>query len=188
VQILTFPEAETPPRLWWQALDLAREAWPAFADVDPGHDPTLFPLLMLVVEDENVLAGLSLLHKEIVHCGQSYMVGGLSTIATRKSAQGRGLGRRIVTAAHQTLAESGLDLSIFSSERALVPFYESAGWHEVPGAVLVGGTPEQPLPTDLPGWDRAVLADFFTDKARSHKESFEHSRIELYPGEIDRLW
>lgn len=190
MQIVSYPEAETPPKLWWQALDLAREAWPAYSDVDPGHDPSLYPLLMLVLDDddETVLAGLSLLHKEIVHSGQSYLVGGLSTIATRKAAQGRGLGRQIVSAAHDALAESGLDLGIFSCDRPLVAFYESAGWHEVPGAVLVGGTPDKPLPTDRPGWDKAVLADFFTDRAREHKASFEHSRIELYPGEIDRLW
>ncbi len=188
MQIVSYPEAETPPKLWWQALDLAREAWPAFAEVDPGHDPALFPLLMLIVEDDTVLAGLSLLHKEIVHNGQSYLVGGLSTIATRKSAQGHGLGKQIVSAGHDALAESGLDLGIFSCDRPLVPFYESAGWHEVPGAVLVGGTPERPLPTDRPGWDKAVVADFFSDKARANMATFEHSRIELYPGEIDRLW
>ncbi|SFK69247.1 hypothetical protein SAMN05216275_13256 [Streptosporangium canum] len=32
------------------------------------------------------------------------------------------------------------------------------------------------------------MAGFFSVEARRHRSSFQHSRIELYPGEIDKLW
>lgn len=66
------------------------------------------------------------------------------------------------------------------------PFYEAAGFTRLPGTVLVGGTPEEPLATDAPGFDKEVLADFpgpHTDAA-----AFTGVRIALYPGLVDRLW
>ena len=81
---------------------------------------------------------------------------------------------------------SGADLGVFSCDTALVPFYESAGWRELPGAVLIGGTPEAPLPTDALG--KVVLAEFFSGRARSRAGSFRDSRIALYSGPIDKLW
>ena len=36
--------------------------------------------------------------------------------------------------------------------------------------------------------EKVTLADFFSVEARRHRFSFEHARIELYPGDIDRLW
>ncbi|MFJ8015145.1 hypothetical protein [Streptomyces sp. NPDC096339] len=39
----------------------------------------------------------------------------------------------------------------------------AAGFEVLPGTVLVGGTPEVPLGTDGPGFDKEVPAAFFTD-------------------------
>ena len=56
------------------------------------------------------------------------------------------------------------------------------------GTVLVGGTRLSPFPSDQPGFDKVTMADFFSHEARRHRSSFQHARIELYPGEIDKLW
>jgi len=32
------------------------------------------------------------------------------------------------------------------------------------------------------------MADFFSAAARDAQASFHHSRIELYPGHVDKLW
>jgi hypothetical protein len=32
------------------------------------------------------------------------------------------------------------------------------------------------------------MASFFSPAARAARASFEHAAIELFPGEIDRLW
>ena len=192
MQILSFPEAATPLELRRQVLDLQQEAWPDIditrpADDTLSHDPALRPLSMLLVDGETVLAALDILHKEIAHAGERYRAGGLSTVVTRAASQGQGHGRRLVTAARAAMA-ADLDLGIFTCDRPLRPFYESAGWVLLPGAVLIGGTPEAPFPSDQRGFDKVTMAAFFSDTARHHRASFEHTGIELYPGDIDKLW
>ena len=91
-----------------------------------------------------------------------------------------------MSAAREAIAASGADLGIFTCDRPLGPFYESAGWAVIPGAVLVGGTPEEPFPSDQ--WDKVTLAAFFSAKARRGAASFAGARIGLYAGRIDKLW
>ena len=56
----------------------------------------------------------------------------------------------------------------------------------LPGTVLVGGTPEAPFPSDQ--FDKVTMARFFSPHARTLADTFVGCRIELYPGEIDKLW
>ncbi|QEV56545.1 GNAT family N-acetyltransferase [Streptomyces platensis] len=189
--IMTFPEPETPPALRTQVSELRDEAWPPDSASAPGtfaHDPALRPVSMLLVDGATVLAALDILSKEIVHAGQRYRAAGLSTVVTRGTARGKGHGHRLVTAARAAMATMGLDIGLFTCDRPLQPFYEGAGWQWLPGAVLIGGTPRAPLPSDRPGFDKVTMAGFFSPLGRDHRSSFPHSRIELYPGEIDRLW
>lgn len=201
VQLLSFAEAATPPELRMQVRGLHQEAWPATEprsgpsahdDGPTGHDPALHPVSMLLVDSGTVLAALDILSKPLVHAGRSYRAGGLSTVVTRRAVRGQGYGRRLVTAAHEAMASAepglDLDLGVFTCDRPLQSFYESAGWHPLPGTVLVGGTPQAPFPSDRPGFDKVTMADFFSAAARRTRDAFRHTRLELYPGEIDRLW
>jgi hypothetical protein len=36
--------------------------------------------------------------------------------------------------------------------------------------------------------DKVTMAAFFTAGSHRQRASFEHARIELHPGRIDRLW
>jgi GNAT superfamily N-acetyltransferase len=202
VRIVTFSERETPAELRAQVLALQAQAWPpdtgASAASDAGggsgpgagddwHDPELDPVAMLLVDDAGVvLAGLDLLSKEIRHDGRSFKARGLSRVVTGVAYRGRGYGRRLVAHARETIRLSGADLGIFTCDRELQSFYESAGWQLVPGAVLVGGTPDDPFASDL--FDKVTMAGFFSAAARRHTESFTGARIALHPGLIDRLW
>ncbi|MFD8527970.1 GNAT family N-acetyltransferase [Streptosporangium canum] len=193
MQIVSYPEAATPPELRAQVSALQHQAWPAedpsaVTEGAPTHDPGLRPLSMLLVDGGAVLAALDILSKEIVHAGRRYRAGGLSTVVTRREARGRGHGRRLVAAARGSMAAMDLDLGLFTCDLPLQGFYESAGWRPLPGAVLVGGTPQAPFPSDQPGFGKVTMAGFFSVEARRHRSSFQHSRIELYPGEIDKLW
>jgi aminoglycoside 2'-N-acetyltransferase I len=191
-EIVTSPEAELGPELRAEVFRLQRQAWPRETtskfDVPPGpvHDPALDPISMLLVVDGRVVAALDILSKQIDHGGESYAARGLSTVVTDEELRGRGYGRVLVTAAREAIEASGADVGIFTCDRELGPFYESAGWQIVPGAVLIGGTPVDPFPSDQ--WDKVTLARFFSDKAKRHAETFERARIGLYPGIIDRLW
>ncbi|MFE5586087.1 GNAT family N-acetyltransferase [Kitasatospora sp. NPDC056531] len=193
MQILSFPEVATPADLRVQVREIQEQAWPSerVSDVPAGattHDPALRPLSMLLADEGTVLAALDILFKGIVHAGRRFSAGGLSAVVTSKQARGRGYGRQLVTAARETMAAQGLDLGLFTCDRPLQAFYESAGWRVLPGAVLIGGTPQDPFPSDQPGFDKVTMADFFSTTGRQAQASFRHSRIRLYPGEIDKLW
>ncbi|GAA2470927.1 hypothetical protein GCM10023100_44090 [Actinocorallia cavernae] len=193
MQILSFPEAATPADLRVQVREIQEQAWPSGSGTDapvdtPTHDPALRPLSMLLVDEGTVLAALDILFKEIVQAGRRFSAGGLSTVVTSKQARGRGYGRQLVTAARERMIAQSLDLGLFTCDRPLQAFYESAGWRVLPGAVLIGGTPQAPFPSDQPGFDKVTMADFFSAAGRQAQALFHRSRIELYPGEIDKLW
>ncbi|MET8297866.1 GNAT family N-acetyltransferase [Streptomyces sp. NPDC005180] len=193
MQILSFPEAATPAGLRVQVRQLQDRAWPPRSGSDTPapattHDPALRPLSMLLVDEGRVLAALDILFKEITHAGRAFSAGGLSTVVTGEHARGRGYGRHLVAAARDTMISQHLDLGVFTCDRPLRAFYESAGWSVLPGAVLVGGTPQAPFPSDQPGFDKVTMSDFFSAAGREAWTTFQHSRIELYPGEIDKLW
>ncbi len=80
----------------------------------------------------------------------------------------------------------GADLGIFTCDLDLRAFYERAGWRCLPGTVLVGGAPEAPFPSDQ--FDKVTMAAFFSRRAHDAADGFIGARVELYPGEIDKLW
>ncbi|KPI31931.1 hypothetical protein OV450_7049 [Actinobacteria bacterium OV450] len=184
-RVLTYAEAELPAGLAEQVAALEAQAWPGARS---GHDPALAPRVMVLLdEDGAVAASLALLFKEIRHAGRTHRAAGLSAVVTRDTARGRGHGGRLVAAARAALAaDPAVDLVLFSCDRPLVPFYEAAGFTRLPGTVLVGGTPQEPLATDAPGFDKEVLADF--PGADTGARAFTGVRIALYPGTVDRLW
>lgn len=189
MRTLRWPETEVPAELRAQVWALQEQAWPS-GGADPGrsHDPLLLPESMLLLDGGLVLAALDLLTKEIDHAGRAYRARGLSTVVTGRAHQGRGHGRRLVAAALQEILRSGADLGLFTCDRPLQPFYESAGWQLLPGTVLIGGTAAEPFASDRPGFDKVTMGAFCSPRARAGRESFEHTRIALHPGVLDRLW
>jgi GNAT superfamily N-acetyltransferase len=188
MQIVSFPEADVPPELRGQVRTLHRQAWPGFEQEPDGpvHDPALRPLSMLLLDGERVLSSLDILSKEISHRGHRFAASGLSTVVTDEAHRGKGHGTRLVEAAREAIERSGADLGIFTCDTPLQAFYERAGWELLAGTVLVGGTRAAPFPSDR--FDKVTMARFFSTRALALAETFLSSRIELYPGEIDRLW
>jgi aminoglycoside 2'-N-acetyltransferase I len=187
MRIASFPQRGVPAELHAQSLALKHQAWPLDGDEPPQeHDPGLDPVSVLLVNDDVVVACLDILSKQISHRGQSFLAKGLSTVVTDPAQRGRGYGRRLVTEARELIAASGADLGIFTSDRPLASFYQSAGWQLLPETVLLGGTPDSPYPSDQ--FDKVTLAAFFTGHARRYAKTFDHERIALYPGNIDKLW
>jgi aminoglycoside 2'-N-acetyltransferase I len=182
--IASYPQAELPAELRAEQLRLHRQAWPDSDDA--GHDPRLDPLAMLLLDGDTALATLDILSKQIEHHGQKYAASGLSAVVTDQARRNQGHGVRLVRAARQKMAELGRDLGIFTCDTELAGFYLRAGWHLLPGTVLIGGTAEEPFPSDQ--FDKVTLGSLFTRHARHHAADFEHARIGLYPGAIDRLW
>ncbi|GAA2232233.1 hypothetical protein GCM10010430_10920 [Kitasatospora cystarginea] len=144
--ITPWSETEVLPELRAQVWELQEQAWPS-GGFDPGlsRDPALDPRSMLLVDGGGrVLAALDLLSEELAHAGEVFTARGLSCVVTDRAHRGRGHGGRPVAAARRAVEESGADLGLFTCDRVLGGFYESAGWAALPGTVLVGGAPEDP--------------------------------------------
>jgi len=194
VQILTYPEAGTPPDLRRQVVSLQDQAWPSDDGNDDGrhdrltHDPVLRPITMMLVDDERVLAALDILSKPIIHAGVIFQASGLSTVVVDASLRGHGHGHTLVAAAREAMDELAADLALFTCDRPLLPFYEHAGFDPLPGTVLVGGTPQDPFPSDRPGFDKVTVARMYSRHAKISHLQFVNTRIGLYSGQIDKLW
>jgi hypothetical protein len=86
------------------------------------------------------------------------------------------------------LSRQPVDLVIFTCDTPLRAFYESAGFEQLPGTVILGGTPVQPFPSDQPGFDKVTMAALLSPRAKEADADFAHARISLYPGTKDKLW
>jgi aminoglycoside 2'-N-acetyltransferase I len=189
VRIESFAEADVPTNLRAQVVRLQDLAWPLVAPsgLAAWHDPALNAVSLLLVDDDGrLLSALDILSKPLEHAGETFAASGISAMVTDPDVRGRGHGRALAVAARDFMATNGADLGIFTCDVELRAFYESAGWRHLAGSVLVGGTPQDPFPSD--GLDKVVMGDFFTEKGRSAQRTFVGARIELYPGAIDRLW
>lgn len=189
--ILWFPEADVPAPLRRQVLALQEQAWPSDSPPPPDatdlvHDPTLHPISLLLVDGDAVVAALDVLTKPIDHAGQTFLASGLSTVVTDRARRGQGHGHRLVTAAREYIATTTVDIGLFTCDPELLGFYVRSGWEHLPGCVLIGGTPDDPFPSDDLG--KITLGGWFSAHGRSHAAAFPHSSVALYPGSIDRLW
>lgn len=191
MRIESFPQAELPAARRRQLARLRAQAWPVEdgpVEDGPGteHDPALAPVIMLLVSDDTLLASLAILSKDIEHLGARYSASGLSAVVTDRAHRGRGHGRLLVSAARQAIIASGSDLALFTCDPELAGFYLRAGWTLLAGTVLIGGTPADPLPSDRLA--KLTFGSFFSARAVAAAGSLLGARIELYPGDRDRLW
>lgn len=187
MRVLRYANSDVPEEMRIQVLKAQAAAWPT-TSVEPGPDPALSPLSLLLVEGGTVLSSLTVLSKEIIHAGESYFAGGLSAVVTAPNARGHGYGHHLVVAAREFMEADRFDIGLFTCDRPLQGFYETAGWSALVGCVLVGGTSEAPFPSDSPGFDKVTMGGFMSEHARNNRNSFRSTRIRLYPGDIDRLW
>lgn len=192
MRIVSFPESSVPAVFREQVVALHASEWPGSS---PGHDPLLDPVSLLLLDgddSDDVVATLDILSRPIVHAGQALQASGLSAVVTRGDRRGRGHGKALVAAALRSMADSvpllaaPPDLGIFTCDRPLRAFYEAAGWECLPGTVLIGGTPDDPFPSDQ--FDKVTMGAFFSRRAVHHRSAFVGARVALFPGAIDRLW
>lgn len=162
--------------------ELEQQTWPGSV---PGHDPVLTPVVMALLVGGRVRATLTVLSKPLRLAGRTLAASGLSSVVTDPAWRGRGHGGRLVSAAREHI-EATADLGLFTCDRPLAGFYLGAGWQLFTGTVLVGGTREHPFPSDQ--FDKVTLGTLGSDQARAVAADLIGARLELYPGELDRLW
>lgn len=207
-RILAFAEGDVPVALRRQVRAAQEEAWPSATEAEaaslaPQHDPALHPRSLILLEGDAVLSALDVLSTRIEHAGSAWAASGLSSVVTPSAHRGRGHARELVSQARVMLVEQvdivepvgnaerfgpRADVVLFTCDRPLQGFYEACGFEVLPGTVLVGGTPQDPFPSDGPGMDTVTLGAFVTPAAVRARGRFVGARIGLYSGPIDRLW
>jgi aminoglycoside 2'-N-acetyltransferase I len=188
MRVVSYAEADVPRDLRLQVVRLQDAAWPPDtpSGLGPWHDPSMNAVSLLLLDDDRVLSALDVLSKPLDHIGETFAASGISAMVTDPELHGRGHGRTLAIAARDFMATNGADLGIFTCDAELRSFYERAGWRHLAGSVLIGGTSNDPFPSDV--LRKVVMAQFFTPKARDAEPAFVGARIGLYPGAIDRLW
>lgn len=188
MQLRTYTNDTLPPDLDARVHALLQAEYP---DVFVGRmqrslkDPCTHPTLMLLLDGDEVASYLAIPSKTIRQAGREYKAYGLSTVLTHPTFRRQGYGHRIVTAAREFIAASDADIGAFTCDPPLVDFYVSCGWTLMEGTWLVGGTRENPFPSNE--LQKCTLMAFFSEKARAHRADFEGVAIYLDLREGD-LW
>ncbi|MFC4159722.1 GNAT family N-acetyltransferase [Chitinimonas lacunae] len=189
-QLIQTSEADFPPELRRQALELSYLEWPqAFSAPPKGdealNDPALDPVCIALVEDGCLLSYTGVQSLWFGKGDEVCRVSGISGMLTRAAQRGRGAGRQVLVAASAWMARSGTDFGIFTCDPPLVAFYARAGWIETPTMPLVGGTREQPFPSAQFG--KVTLAQAFTPRGQARLVQQQGRPIELELG-VGNLW
>ena len=189
MRIVSFPEADVPRELRVQVRALHDEAWPDYkAERDgPVHDPALRPLSMLLLDGDRVLSALDILSKQIHHRGQRLRrqraehgrdrqgqprQGPWSPARAGCPRRDRGERRR---PRHLHLRQP--TAGVLRARRLAAPPRHGARRRDTGGAVS-----QRPV---RQGHHGALL---LAARAQALADTFVGCRIELYPGEIDKLW
>lgn len=179
---LRWPLDDPSPGLRQQIQDLQALAWPEFAGAPwPSKEHVASFCLF---RQGRLAAHVAVVGTEIVYKGVAYSVCGIAEVVTHPDARRDGCALRLLRLAEGHI-RCRADLCLFTCQPALVPLYEKAGWQPRPGLCLVGGTQEEPFPSDSLGL--ATMVGLYSEKARTHQEDFTDGRVFLGLG-VGELW
>jgi hypothetical protein len=176
-ELLVYPQADLPPQMHCQVLTFLRVEWP---DGFVGENRLRnwitriehHPLSFLMVEDGLVISHAQVVWKYLEHCGETYKIYGLTGVFTFPSFRGQGYGQRTISAATKYIANMDADVGMFHCSPHLEPFYAQASWIPIHGAVTLIGSRADPVQVD-----ELMMMQFFTEKGRRGRESFERMPV-----------
>ena len=110
----------------------------------------------VVVEGEEVIAHLGVVQRRITIGDAPADVAGIQNVAVLPEHRGKGLTRKMLTAAVDEALQRHLDYGLLFCEPKTIPVYARCGWLELPDQPLVridSDEQEKPLlPGNLPMW------------------------------------
>ena len=110
----------------------------------------------VVQEDNEVIAHLGVVQREVTVGGASVHVAGLQNICVLPDHRGRGLCRKMLDASMAEAKERGADFGLLFCVAQIVPVYERCGWCQLPNSSVVRvdlDGEEKPLANgNLPMW------------------------------------
>ncbi|MGN9845438.1 GNAT family N-acetyltransferase [Nonomuraea sp. H19] len=146
--------------------EMLARAYPADAGIFGGRRSWTWArpeARMVGMADDHPVAHLALLRQfgQTSESGERLLVGEVGLVAVDPDFQGRGIGRKLLAQTATEMAGLALSFGFLTCRPAVVPFYESAGWHQLPySPVLAGDTHTMILPLHAPlsTWPRALQA------------------------------
>jgi GNAT superfamily N-acetyltransferase len=146
--------------------------------IPPEHDPLLDALSFYLVIDGQVVSYAAVVHKQIMHSGETFEIAGLSCVATDTDYQGRGFGSRTVGAATRYIEQSTIDIGLFTCDPPLAGFYARAGaWPVISNVILIGSHHDGAL-TSM-SLQKVVLMRLFSTKAQAAAAQLRQTTINL---------
>ncbi|MEV0390246.1 GNAT family N-acetyltransferase [Nonomuraea sp. NPDC050643] len=145
---------------------LLARAYPTYAGIFGGRRSWTWArpeARMVGTADARPVAHLALLRQfaQTSESGESLLVGEVGLVAVDPDFQGRGIGRKLLAQTATEMAGLAMSFGFLTCSPAVVPFYESAGWHQLPYAPVVAGdtyTMILPLHAPLSTWPRPLQA------------------------------
>jgi predicted acetyltransferase len=184
LELHDYPKPHVPRDVALQIRSYVRVQWPHIEgwsgdrlwDVPPGSAARNFVLL----DGEKLVSHAEANFRTIAHEGQSFNVGGLSSVFTYPAYRGTGCARRVVSAATEHLDRNGADLAMLFCGPSLRSMYASCGWEPIETARIRHGDPAAPTLHE----GNLVMMRFISNKGRAARAAFEHELV--YVGE--RTW
>jgi aminoglycoside 2'-N-acetyltransferase I len=190
-EIKIYTEKELPHALKYEIISLLDTIWPEPANETQNieksiHDLSLDPIcVMLLSKEGKILSYAAILSKSISHEGNTYQAAGLSCVATQPNQRYFGYGKKVVKVATKIINENkSIDLGLFTCDHNLIPFYSQCGWKILKNSFLIGGSREEPFPSDVLG--KTTLIRLLSNKAKENAVDFSKSPIylELRKGDL----
>jgi GNAT superfamily N-acetyltransferase len=170
--------ADAPTALRRAIATLQARAYGGPDDGAPLHDPALNARSFFIRSGEAVASYAGVVFKDIQHGGQRFSIAGLACVATDPALQRQWLGRRVVAAATRQLAQSGVDLGVFTCAPQLAPFYAAAGaWPVAPDVTLIGSAAAGALSSTALGV--VVLLRLYSPRAHAASDTLLHGTLDL---------
>ncbi|MFC5833419.1 GNAT family N-acetyltransferase [Nonomuraea insulae] len=146
--------------------EMLARAYPAYAGIFSGRRSWAWArpeARMVGLADDRPVAQLGLLRQFVQRgeSGERLLVGEVGTVAVDPGFQGRGIGRELLAQTATELAGLALDFGYLTCSPAVIPFYEGAGWHQLPHSSVSAGdshTMILPLNASLSAWPRTFQA------------------------------
>lgn len=186
IKLLQYPQTDDSETLKKKIIELQATAWPQESPSKPWpENPDTHVSSFVLVDNDLAMSHVAVVGKDIKHKDQTYKIFGLSEVVTHPSYKKSGYGLQLIKEAARFIENSEPDLSIFTCDPSIIPFYKQGGWTHIKDTCLVGGTLEKPFRSDSLGL--ATMIRFYSDKAVKYRHDFEGTDIYLELKE-NQLW
>ena len=187
IQILQCTHDAAFQKLKSQIIALEETAWPSAPEEEPIYpvQPNTFVTAFVIIKEGKAIGQVAIRKQSFSHKGTSYLAYGISEMVTHPAYQKQGLGTQLLQKVATFIEGQKPDICIFTCRPELIPFYKKGGFWFCEKLFLVGGTPENPFPSQELGL--CTMLRLYSKRAIINKAGFAQGEIFLNLGD-GQLW